>query len=1027
MFNLRAGTLLAVLIGLTVVASMFLVQTNSLSSILIKESVAVVGSVLIMLIAAFFIIMGRPFFPERISRGMWISLLVLLFWIFLRHVTGIGSVNGPKLIFNLLAIAGIASVIALCLRRPDRDTLLWIVVGGAFLLALYGVVQGLGYRIFDWDPTLISEGRSSGSMGNPNLLGSFAAAMIPVGVIFLASRRRLRVLRWVLAALFALVCTGAVIASKTRGSLIGLFVVMLAAPFIPAVRKKGLVRSLAVLLVVVVLIAGALFFMMDRMRELTDSESREGGTFMVRKLIWSGSLSLIADSPLIGWGPGSFQIKFPEYRDPGYHVLGVSHNTLHAHCEYLEIVVDIGLVGLLLWGSLLIFTTMRVRRGLSGADDADDSDLNEGEAVSELDEASFDWVPAGLVLGIASLLTEASVSVALRWPPSGLLLGILSGLLLASLPKGKIPGARSSRRFIPAIILAATAIFLVVSGIPEYSRSMRAGKELFMSKTVYLREVEGQLMAAIQSAENWAQTSDPQQRSQAIEYLTNARLIADSSVVWAQRCTVTNPNELGAWYALGSAHLTRAMLYRPVSGPLMSILASEGLVTYDSDISNENVLHGMAAYDSLMERAPFYAETHNNLALAWSNLGDPDSSVASIRTAWGLHAHNRESYSRQLTLLAPFCSTPDAIHLLWIQKLDLQYPILEASTDIKREKLIDALLFYSGTVFLSDPQAADSLETALASICDSLTSELSSDICDGMELQLTELASDLELLERFETGDREGMLQEIRESAEEQPVLTPTRDILLGVLLAQEGDIEGVQYLSRANENLVFSCFSTFANWPLGIAPFEELTGLLSDSRLATEKLRKHFLMNAVNLLALDRKLHAIHQMMSVSPTYLERIPVELQHLFEESWRRLGGPLYCFTRSSLLTDSTGAVPLTAPGSISETMVSGLSELIQADSTRSDLLLTELSLYYIFFISFYTDNPSFTQDQALTAIAHLREARRAASEIIGEDQLRYTLGTYLLECGLFREEAVSLEYRGLIESLRSDIIMGNLPE
>lgn len=1021
--TMRTGTVLALLIAITVLASMFLIQTNSRTSILIKESAVVTGAILSLAVAAAFIASGRPFLRGRISRGMWLSLLVLTAWIILRHFTGTGSVNGPKLIYNFLAIAGLAVVMALFLGKRDRDMVLWIMVIGGALLAIYGILQGVGITVFRWDPSLISEGRSSGSMGNPNLLGSFAAAIAPVGAAFLASRRRLGRGRWLLAALFAVVCIGAVIASQTRGSLIGLFAVMVLAPFIPAVRKKGLLRSLALLLVVLLLIGGALLFMADRMRELTDSG--DSGTFMVRKLIWSGSLSMFAGSPVTGWGPGSFQIKFPEYRDPGYHLLGVSHNTLHAHCEYLEILVDLGIIGLLMWGALALFTVKRLIGGFSEAGAPTDAGPNGEGTSAEPDPPCTDWTTAGLVLGIVALLAEGIVSVALRWPPSGLLLGILVGLLFASLPAVQASG-KGSRRVLLAAPLGLIALMLALLGLPEYARSMRAGKELFTAKDIYLPRVEGQLMAAVQSAANWSMSGDPEQRIQALMHFDMAMESADSTVSWSIRSLETNSDELGGWYALGSAYLTRAMLFRPLSAPLITILESESRLAYDHRVADENIVLGMAAYDSLMTRAPFYAETHNNLALAWSNIGNPDSAVSAIRTAWDLHTHNRYSYGRQVLLLAPLTDNPDAIHLLWMVKLGVPQGDIERLDETKRDALVNALLAITGTTFLANAEVADSLLTELASMADELSPAIAGELRAGMELQLAELDSDIELIARFEAGETGGMLAELNSFTPEQTAILPVHGILKGILLAREGHPDGLNLLDAGMSSLVRRCFVNFSHWPLGTAALEEETVLLLGSPHDTPGFRDLILSLAVNLLELDRLLFTSQQMMAVSPGYFDVVPVELQDHLEESWRAVGGPLYCYSRGELVADSAGNVPLVAPGGILDTLVAGLAGMAGTDSTDSSFYETQIALYYIFFLSFYSENPSFTQEQAMEALDALRDARDMAAELLGEDEVRYTLGALLSDNELTGYWQIPSEYRGLIESLRSDVLLGELP-
>lgn len=52
---------------------------------------------------------------------------------------------------------------------------------------------------------------------------------------------------------------------------------------------------------------------------------------------------------IIGNGIGTFQLIFPLYRPSEYHHCGVSHNTLHAHNEYLEVLAEEGVLGILVY------------------------------------------------------------------------------------------------------------------------------------------------------------------------------------------------------------------------------------------------------------------------------------------------------------------------------------------------------------------------------------------------------------------------------------------------------------------------------------------------------------------------------------------------------------------------------------------------------------------------------------------------------------------------------------------------------
>jgi len=60
---------------------------------------------------------------------------------------------------------------------------------------------------------------------------------------------------------------------------------------------------------------------------------------------WKGNISMIVDSPILGYGPGTFQLIFPKYRNANYHRYGMSHNSLHSMDFIIETFSDFGLLG----------------------------------------------------------------------------------------------------------------------------------------------------------------------------------------------------------------------------------------------------------------------------------------------------------------------------------------------------------------------------------------------------------------------------------------------------------------------------------------------------------------------------------------------------------------------------------------------------------------------------------------------------------------------------------------------------------
>lgn len=1002
-------SVITVIVALTILGSIFLIYTNSRSSILIKEQVAIAGAALALSVAAISLLSGRKIASKRLNLPLCLSFILLIGWMIFRFYTGSRSVNALKVIYSLAALGGLAGVIAMTFTKSSRDIVLWILVSSTAILSVYAVLQSLGFIIFPWDSGLTLQARSSGTLGNANLLGSFAVAMLPVGAGFLLGRERLAKIRIPLVLLFVLLCAGALIASKTRGSLIGLFAVAAFVPFSPFIRRNKR-RLILVIIMLFVLIITSISFMQNRMEELADTES--GGTLQVRKLIWSGSLSMIAMNPVFGMGPGSFQILFPQFRNPEYFSLGVSHNTLHAHCEYLEILVDIGIVGFLLWVTVAYFFIRTLRRKKKMLDQPSEDVISSGE----------NWTLLGLYGGVIALLSEATVSVALRWPPSAMLLAILCGLILTSIPAGWSSKKGKAKAGI-FMVMSITAVILGCVAFPYYVSSMKSGRQLFIGKDVYLIKIQPAMNDIVNAASSWNVSGNDEDAGRALYYYDTAIQLADSSISWCLRCVETNPDELGGWYALGSAYVTRALLCKPLSTPMINIMQMSGRIPYDLDEADRYVNLGLTAYDSLMKRAPDYAEVHHNTVLIRTNLGDQNGALSSMRTAWDLHAHNRDSYRMQTFLLATLTEGTDAYYLQWVGRIEKE-DLFRTMPDDKKERLLQILLFYTGTVFLKHPASADSLFNEFSNLSDSLAPSIAYELRSGMELQLRELESGLDIIQRMESGDITGIMNELSRLDREDIEILPAHFTAMGLLLAEKGEIEGAKILMYIVEKYIYNCFNNMSIWPGGpVELFEALNNVLLSSNLETPEQRELFIRSESFALILDRLLFNTTSFINSSPGFKANVPSHIQDFLDDIWFETGGPLYCYSNSVLCGDSLSVV--IRNGSILEKAYSGLLQLESENPDDPELQKFKIAWFYTLLISFYFQNPTFSSEQTLYIADGLRSSRGNLVEILGETETRYQLGSMLdgMDSGV--NCLFNSTYSQHIEILRTDLVMGRI--
>lgn len=671
----------------------FSVSTNSRNSILVKECFYVAAGVLAGAFLGALVLMGRALHLHRIPKTAAVSLALVPVLMLIVHLAGpVSSVNGPFTIMSLSSLALLGLLGVSTIDRKQLGLLAIFLTAISSVLFLYALLQSFGVVLFPWDAGLTRSGRSSGSLGNPNLLGSFSAAMVPFGAATILSFVRRGWWRVFLAVLFCALAVASLAASGTRGSLIGLGggVLFLGVWLLRRTPMSG--RGKVLLVAGAVLVTLLAFLpMRHRIQELADDGS-DSGTAQVRRIIWTGGLDMFRDRPFSGWGPGSFQIIFPQYRNPMYSVLGVSHNTLHAHCEYLEILCDIGILGLLVWG---VFAVGMARR-LKGAG----------------------LLCAGAAAASVSMLSENLVSVSLRWPPTAWLFAFLCMIFLVREGEA-VHFSRRGPRFLAGVGLLLCSAVLGAFAFRAYPASLEAARLVFAGKDVHLTATEAPMNAAAHYAKNFVTTGDRSAAAAAADSWLAATAHADSAIALCSKATHVDQSDLSALYALGSAYLTRAILAAPLDANIAQALTRSGLPGPDHEAARRFNELGMDTYEALSVLAPNYAETHNNLAIGYLALGDVYSSLDELFSAWMLHGHRRLDYFGQavrLMRVAP--DSRGAALLIWNQLLEELLTAREDGMELKVRRKLESLTDIRW-FFLVHDDAAGSLDAELRRTADS--------------------------------------------------------------------------------------------------------------------------------------------------------------------------------------------------------------------------------------------------------------------------------------------------------------------
>jgi O-antigen ligase len=245
-----------------------------------------------------------------------------------------------------------------------RKHVVWVLAAfllGAAVSALYGIV-------FPAPPDSIYDiERLGGAGADPNELAFLMVASIAIAGAFAVWQKA----PLVRIAAFAVIgfCTATIFLSVSRSGLVSMGVALLAAVVIGGRWRKP---ALALLVIMTVSAFGYFtFYASPEVRErITLGEGGSGRTD-----IWSVGWRMVEDKPVAGVGAGNFQVSSIHYLlEPGAIQRDeyiVDHPKV-AHNIYLQVLAELGVVGLALLLAILAFSLVsafRAARSFSAAGD----------------------------------------------------------------------------------------------------------------------------------------------------------------------------------------------------------------------------------------------------------------------------------------------------------------------------------------------------------------------------------------------------------------------------------------------------------------------------------------------------------------------------------------------------------------------------------------------------------------------------------------------------------------------------------
>lgn len=274
----------------------------------------------------------------------------------------------PKLTGIILGVATFYSVVNTALTRRD----IWIITS---LLLLGGVgVSVLSLVGTDWAakfPTLASiykhlpqlirgVTRSPGGGFHPNEVGGTLILFIPLALSLLLAMVHSRWLLTASLSLILLITVLTFVLTQSRSAFFGLSVALLA---LGAIKNRWLrlIFGLAVVVSIILL----WHFGIERVGHLVLDVGEETVavgtlTFAGRMEVWQRAIYMIQDFPYTGIGLNTFDlvanVMYP------FFLIGPEAQVIHAHNNFLQVGVDLGIPGLVACLSLLTTFTLMAWR-----------------------------------------------------------------------------------------------------------------------------------------------------------------------------------------------------------------------------------------------------------------------------------------------------------------------------------------------------------------------------------------------------------------------------------------------------------------------------------------------------------------------------------------------------------------------------------------------------------------------------------------------------------------------------------------
>jgi len=233
--------------------------------------------------------------------------------------------------------------------RQDKNNykkIIILILFSNFIASLYGIIQSSGFDLLKWQTDFSK--RAASTLGNPNFLAGQLIIAIPIAFSLFFSNK----ISKPISVFLIFVLASGLVLSQTRGAYIAFFISLII--FLVLIFKYenetfNKYKNAIIMILFSILMISIIYIIINPQirTRIKDALILKDSSASIRIALWKNTMHLIKENPLLGSGPGNFEIKYAYYQ---YKSLKYKdyfetdfYKSGHAHNDLLQIMGEYGL------------------------------------------------------------------------------------------------------------------------------------------------------------------------------------------------------------------------------------------------------------------------------------------------------------------------------------------------------------------------------------------------------------------------------------------------------------------------------------------------------------------------------------------------------------------------------------------------------------------------------------------------------------------------------------------------------------